>query len=241
VSEIDTLWGAGARRVPARLRRRESQRRRPRTGLSCHGPTGSTPRDRIATPREARELIAALDPLDQAALGLAVYAGLRLGELVALRWEDIDLDAPTLRVERAWDAQAQQYVAPKSRAGTRTVPIMHALERLLADHAVLMDHPVDGLLFPGRDGRRPVRPTALTDRMARRWAARSGLARLGMHEARHTAASLFIASGLNAKTVSTYLGHADIAITFNRYGHLFPGAEHEARDLLNAYMRRHDT
>jgi integrase len=53
---------------------------------------------------------------------------------------------------------------------------------------------------------------------------------------RHTAASIFIAAGLNAKTVSTYLGHASIAITYNRYGHLFPGDECEALDLLDAFL-----
>lgn len=202
-------------------------------------PTGGKVRDRIAAPSEARTLIAALDPRDQAALGLALYAGLRLGEVVALDWRHIDLEARTLRVERAWDAPAQTYVEPKSKAGRRTVPIMDRLAVLLADHAVLMDHPGEGLLFPGRDGERPVRPTNLTDRLARRWNA-AGVAGIGMHEARHTAASLFIAAGLNAKTVSTYLGHADIATTFDRYGHLFPGAEHEARGLLDAYMERHD-
>ncbi len=59
-----------------------------------------------------------------------------------------------------------------------------------------------------------------------------------MHEARHTAASLFIAAGLNAKTVSTYLGHASLVVTFDRYGRLFPGAENEARGLLDSYLAR---
>jgi integrase len=63
-------------------------------------------------------------------------------------------------------------------------------------------------------------------------------ARSGFHEARHTAASLLIAAGLNAKTVSAILGHASIAITFDRYGHLFPGSEDEARALIDAYLER---
>ena len=59
---------------------------------------------------------------------------------------------------------------------------------------------------------------------------------LGFHEARHTAASIFIAAGLNAKTVATYLGHANISVTFDRYGHLMPGSEPEARGLLDAFL-----
>jgi integrase len=86
-----------------------------------------------------------------------------------------------------------------------------------------------------RGPERPQSVSALVEHMNRCWRD-AGLAPLGFHEARHTAASRFIAAGLNAKTVSTYLGHANIAVTFDRYGHLFPGAEDEARGLLDAYL-----
>ena len=58
---------------------------------------------------------------------------------------------------------------------------------------------------------------------------KAGLTSLGFHEGRHTYASIAIAAGLNAKTLSTYLGHATITITLDRYGHLMPGSEVEAR------------
>ena len=199
----------------------------PTSGLRL--PTGGQARDRIASPPEASKLIGALAPLDQAALGLAVYAGLRLGEILALQWSAIDLDAGTLRVLRSWDHGAHEYVAPKSKAGTRTVPIIERLALLLADHRVLTDHR-DGLLFPGRGGERPVSNDALRGRMRRAW-TKAGMAELGLHEARHTFASLMIAAGVNAKALATYLGHANIAITFDRYGHLMPGNEAQARGL----------
>jgi integrase len=204
----------------------------PTAGLRL--PTGGKARDRIATPAEARALIAALDPRDQAALGLAVYAGLRRGELLALDWSSIGLDAGVLHVRRAWDASSCVFVTPKSKAGTRIVPITERLALLLADHRVLTDHR-DGLLFAGRDPQRPITPGALSARMTKRWKA-AGLTPLGLHEGRHTAASMFIRAGLNAKTVTAIMGHASIAITFDRYGHLFPGSEHEARGLLDAYL-----
>jgi len=57
-----------------------------------------------------------------------------------------------------------------------------------------------------------------------------------MHECRHTFASLMIAAGCNAKALSTYMGHANITITLDRYGHLMPGNEAEAASLLDAYL-----
>jgi integrase len=61
---------------------------------------------------------------------------------------------------------------------------------------------------------------------------------IGLHEARHTFASLMIAAGVNAKALSTYMGHATISITLDRYGHLMPGNESEAAGTLDAHLAR---
>jgi integrase len=58
----------------------------------------------------------------------ALYAGLRSGELMALRWQDVDLTEGALRVERAYDPKAKEYVEPKSRAGRRRVPLTSACD-----------------------------------------------------------------------------------------------------------------
>ena len=59
-----------------------------------------------------------------------------------------------------------------------------------------------------------------------------------LHECRHTFASLMIAAEVNAKALSTYMGHANIGITLDRYGHLMPGNEGEDADLLDSYLER---
>ena len=59
-----------------------------------------------------------------------------------------------------------------------------------------------------------------------------------MHEARHSAASLFIAAGCAPKQISTWLGHSSITITFDRYGHLFPNANEEGVAKVDAYLAR---
>jgi integrase len=67
------------------------------------------------------------------------------------------------------------------------------------------------------------------------------LTRITLHECRHTFASLMIAAGVNAKQLSVYMGHANISITLDRYGHLMPGAEAEAASLLDSYLDRADS
>jgi integrase len=64
------------------------------------------------------------------------------------------------------------------------------------------------------------------------------LDQIGLHEARHTYASLAIAAGVNAKALSTYRGHSSITITFDRYGHLMPGNEAEAATLIDGLLAR---
>jgi integrase len=70
---------------------------------------------------------------------------------------------------------------------------------------------------------------------------RADLDPIGLHECRHTFASLLIAAGVNAKAITAYLGHASIQTTFDLYGHLMPGNEDEAVALVDAYLERADT
>jgi integrase len=68
------------------------------------------------------------------------------------------------------------------------------------------------------------------------WQA-AGLERLTLHDARRTFASLMIAARVNAKALSTYMGHSSIAITYDRYGHLLPGSAAAAAGRLDAYLQ----
>jgi len=78
------------------------------------------------------------------------------------------------------------------------------------------------------------------DRSKNAW-RRAELEPITLHEASHTFASLMIAAGVNAKALATYMGHASVTITYDRYGHLMPGNETEAAALLDAYLERADT
>ena len=190
-------------------------------------------RDRIASPAEAAALVEAAPDEDRTVWATAFYAGLRLGELLALHDEDVDLEDGVIRVERSWDPR-EGFIEPKSRAGRRAVPVVAALRPHLA--ARKLRRGATGAFFFGDRGR-PFNRNALVKRGARAWKA-AGLTPIGLHECRHTFASILIAAGVNAKALSTYLGHSSIQITLDRYGHLMPGNENEAVALVDAYLER---
>ena len=203
----------------------------PTLGLAL--PAVRARRERVARPEEAAALIAAAPAGDRALWATALYAGLRRGELMALRWEDVDFDAGWIRVERGWD-KAEGPIEPKSRAGRRRVPMAQPLRAHLAAHR-LAQGASGGLVF-GRGGGQPF-GQAVVNRARRAWQD-AGVPAIGLHECRHTYAAFMIAAGVNAKALSTYMGHSSIVVTLDRYGHLMPGNEQQAAELLSAYLRQ---
>ena len=204
-------------------------------------------RDRIATAAEAARLIAALPVNDRPIWATAFYGGLRRGELQALRVSDVDLSLAELSVRRSWD-HVEGPIAPKSRAGLRTLPIIGVLHGFLAD---LAGSTTDDSLIFGRLPDAPFDPKTINDRAKRAWKAANEaeqkaaeqagrdpdlLRPITLHECRHTFASLLIDAGVNPKAIQEFMGHATIEETFSRYGHLMPGARNQARLLLDSYM-----
>ena len=149
-----------------------------------------------------------------------------------------------IEVRESWDPKAGS-IDPKTRTSRRTVPMPGALRDAMLDHRLSdgsdSDDGAETLVF-GRTASEPFHAATLYRRADDAWEA-AGLPRkaLRLHQARHTYASFMIAAGVNAKALSTYMGHSSIKVTFDLYGHLMPGAESEAADLLDAYLMRADT
>jgi integrase len=216
--------------------RREANRGRiavnPTVGLEL--PRGETPRDRIADPQEAAKLLAAVPEQDRPLWATAMYAGLRRGELKALRANRVDLEAGLIRVESGWDDREGEI---ETKGGNRrNVPIPDVLREHLVAQLIRSGRRDAELLF-GRAPRAPFDYRRTTDRADEAWKA-ANLKRITFHECRHSYASYSIAAGVNAKALSTYMGHANIGITLDRYGHLMPGNEEEAAGLLDSYLER---
>jgi integrase len=218
----------------------------PTSGLEIPAERGG--RDRIASPDECSQLLAALPEGERALWATAMFAGLRRGELMALRIEDVNLGAGVIHVRRGWDVVEGEIATKSGR--DRRVPIAGALRDYLDEHLLGLPWQ-EGLVF-GATATSPVTLTPTAKRAQRAWAAENKrrqeagegvelLKPITLHECRHTFASLMIAAGVNAKALSTYMGHSTISITLDRYGHLMPGNEAEAVDLLDAYLERADT
>lgn len=233
----------------------------PTTNLDLPAVRGT--RERIATPHEAALLIALVPVEDQAIWATAFYAGPRRSELMALDWErDVDLKLDILRINEGWDVVEQDEVGVKSRSGKRALPIIKQLRQILLEHAVRAGRGRKGLVL-GRDAEHPFTPTWIQKRADRAWGlaeaerlakVKAGeldaetskpIVRITLHECRHTFASLMIAAQVragefNPKVLQTLMGHQSIQITYDRYGHLFPGSETAAGASLERYLEASD-
>ena len=144
----------------------------------------------------------------------------------------LDLKAGTIDVARSWDLGEGCAADTKSR-NRRRVPIIATLREHLAAER-LRQLPGAELCF-GLAPNRPFRVDRLQQRADDAW-TKAKLDRLTLHDCRHTFASFAIAAGVNAKALSTYMGHSSVSITLDRYGHMMPGNEAEATVLLDRYL-----
>ena len=162
-----------------------------------------------------------------AVIGLGT--GMRRGELLALRWQDIDLEGGSLRIDVArTDARRVEVRGPKRARSRRTIWLSPAVvselrgiwrtqqEQRLA--LALGKAPADRLVFANRDGG-PRRPDNLSGDFGTAMKA-IGLPHITLHSLRHTHASQLIASGMDVLTISRRLGHNSATVTLNTYGHL---------------------
>ena len=187
----------------------------------------------IVSPACAAALLDALPVKDRPIWATALYAGLRSGELRALRWEAVDLSGNLIEVREAWDPK-EGPIEPKTRRSRRRVPVPNVLRGSLLDLREASGV-ASGLVFGNGNGT-PFQPEKLYRDADSAWHHADIRNRLRLHQARHTYASFMIAAGVNAKALSSFMGHASITVTFDLYGHLMPGSEAEGAALLDAYL-----
>ncbi len=174
-------------------------------------------------------------------LGLAT--GMRRGELLALRWRDVDLDGGRLRVEQSLEQTkigGLRFKAPKTKHGRRGISLAASVVVELRAHwkqqqeqrlrLGLGKAPEDALVFSKWDGTPRIPTTTSTEWT--RTLAQLGLPPVSLHALRHTHTSQLIASGMDVLTISRRLGHGSPTITLDIYGHLFSNTDDQAADVI---------
>jgi integrase len=174
---------------------------------------------------EVRQMLAAVSPRWRPLVVTAVFTGLRASELRGLTWGDVDLEHRLIRVRRRAD-RWNQLGKPKSSAGERDVPLAPMVLNALREWKLACPPSDLDLVFPGPNGN-VLDHAALYRRafgavqIACGIVDGAGKAKYGPHAFRHFTASWLIEQGFGPKRIMGILGHADIQMTFNIYGHLF--------------------
>lgn len=207
-------------------------------------------RVRALTDEEAGRLLSALDGPAWLAAYLALGTGLRRGEVLGLRWRDVDFDAQTLSVRQTLEPAVEAgggllLGPPKTKHSVRTFRapsrvLAHLHEHLRRQTARRHAYPApwDGDLVLCRDGGRPIPPDTLNDWHARA-RERAGLPKeLRFHDLRHTYATQSLRAGVNVSTVSQRLGHANVSVTLNVYSHALPEDHEFAARMADAALDR---
>ena len=179
---------------------------------------------------------------------LAIHTGLRQGELLALNWEDLNLEAGTLQVRRTLTRTGGKHSLsePKTKKSRRTVRLTAGAIAALQGHLKRQMEEMErlssfykpgGLVFANEIGG-IVNPSNLRNRSFARILMRAGLsADTRFHDLRHTCATLLLSRNVNPKIVSEMLGHANIAITLDTYSHVLPDMQEKAAKALEEALR----
>lgn len=179
---------------------------------------------------------------------LALATGMRRGELLALRWSDIDFErnsGNSLHVERSLEKTKAglRFKAPKTKHGRRTITLPATIVADLRSHRTERQKQClalglgrlapDALVFATIEGE-PLDPDSVSKAFRRAAKAAGGPAGITFHSLRHTHASQLIAAGIDVLTISRRLGHGSPAITLTVYGHLFANADDRSASIIEA-------
>ena len=222
-------------------------------GLITRNPASSVkaprPKNKEISPLSSQQAKAFLEAVRgdrfEAAFVVALHCGLREGEILGLKWSDVDLDAGTLQVRRTLsEALAGRLFEPPKNGKGRSVKLTAGAVDALRNHLTRQIEEIEslgdryrdkGLVFPSQVGT-PMNAKNLTARSFKPLLKRAKLPNIRFHDLRHTFATLMLQNGEHPKVVQEMLGHATIAITMDTYSHVLPNMQRDAVERLGILL-----
>jgi integrase len=185
---------------------------------------------RILGREDVGALLRQVDEPHRTMIGLVALTGLRIGEMLGLRWRSLDLAIGTLTVrESVYEGKFQR---PKTQRALRTIPLGPHAVQVLTDHRARSARTaLDDLVFPNQKGA-PLRESKMLARVLQPAAERAGLGRVTWHQFRHVHSSLLNDLGVPVKIAQEQLGHASVQTTLNIYTHVVEASHRQAIEQL---------
>lgn len=177
---------------------------------------------------------------------VAVTTGLRQGELIGLKWSDLDWKTRRIQIQRQVQRRKGEglvFCEPKSASGRRVIVLGKLTIERLREHKniqqkdrILLEEKWQDydLIFPSPIGK-PLEPSNVL-KVYKYCLKEAGLPNLRFHDLRHTAATLMLQQGINPKIVQERLGHSDISLTLNTYSHVLPPMQEEAAEKMDELL-----
>ena len=185
-------------------------------------------------PQQVRTLLDGLSEPCRTLVLVAVLTGLRIGELLALRWKRVDFLASVIQVRET--VYEGTFGTPKTRSSKRDVPLSQSVRDALLAHRVRSARTEpDALVFATRK-QTPLNPRNLLNRVLRPACKALDLPAVSWHSFRHTHATLLSESGESLKTAQAILGHSDLETTLNIYTHAIPDSQRRAVEKVAAIL-----
>jgi len=178
------------------------------------------------TPSQVKSLLAKLTEPCRTVVSTAVLTGMRIGEILALRWNRIDFLRGNIEVSETYSDG--QFGSPKTRSSRQVTPMSSALCKVLESHRITCSHkePAD-LVFCTSKGT-PLSPKNLYNRALAPAGDSLSLPRVSWHSFRHANATLMGEVGESIKTAQSILGHSNLETTLNTYMHAIPDSQRRA-------------
>lgn len=182
---------------------------------------------------------------------LALLLGMRRGEILALSWDNVDLENRTIKIVKNLEYVKGEYYfkEPKTRKSKRTLSIPESLVNILREHykwqceIKLLSRNTWGtdknlVCTRTKDGK-PITPHVLSD-MFNKYLKRKNLPQIRFHDLRHTNASLMLAAGVSSKVAGDRLGHSKVAITLDLYSHVLESIDRDAAEKIDILIQKNN-